>query len=42
MQGESIVIGEGICVTVGRLDRHRVRLAIDAPHEVSVDRKEVA
>jgi carbon storage regulator len=40
-QGESIVIGQGVCVTVDRVDRHRVRLAIDAPDEVAVDRREV-
>ena len=40
-QGESIVIGQGICVTINRVDRHRVRLAIDAPDDVPVDRREV-
>ena len=40
-QGESIVIGQGICVTIDRVDRHRVRLVIDAPKEVRVDRQEV-
>ena len=40
-RGESIVIGQRIRVTVDRVDRHRVRLAIDAPQDVSVDRQEV-
>ena len=40
-RGESIVIGRRIYVTVDRVDRHRVRLAIDAPEDVSVDRREI-
>ena len=40
-RGESIVIGQRIRVTVDRVDRHRVRLAIDAPDDVSVDRREI-
>jgi len=40
-RGESIVIGERICVRVDRVDRHRVRLAIDAPKNVSIDRREI-
>jgi len=40
-RGESIVIGQRICVTVDRIDGHRVRLAIDAPENVSIDRREI-
>lgn len=40
-QGESILIGDAIRVTVDRVDRRRVRLAIDAPDDVAVDRLEV-
>jgi carbon storage regulator len=40
--GESIVIGGGIRVTVTALDGNKVRLGIEAPPEVRVDREEVA
>ena len=40
-QGESIVIGQGIHVSVCGISRNRVRLAIEAPAEVNVDRAEV-
>ena len=40
-QGESIVIGHGIHVSVHAISRNRVRLVIDAPAEVQVDRAEV-
>jgi len=40
-QGESIVIGHGIHVTVYGISGNRVRLAIEAPPEVEVDRAEV-
>ena len=40
-EGESIVIARRVRVTVERVSGHRVRLAIDAPQEVPVDRHEV-
>ena len=40
--GESIVIGGGIRVTVTAIDGNKVRLGIEAPPEVRVDREEVA
>ena len=40
-QGESIVIGHGIHVLVRSISRNRVRLAVEAPAEVKVDRAEV-
>ena len=39
--GEEIVVGEGIRITVVKLDGQRVRLGIDAPQEVSIRRTEV-
>jgi carbon storage regulator len=40
--GEKIRIGETIIVTVISLDKGRVRLGVEAPREVTVDRAEVA
>lgn len=39
--GESIVIGDGITVTVISTREGQVRLGIDAPADVAVDRAEV-
>jgi carbon storage regulator len=39
--GESIVIDDQIHVRIVKISGGRVRLAVDAPREVSVDRKEV-
>lgn len=39
--GESLVIGENITVTVVSVDSGRVRLAIDAPSDVSILRSEL-
>ncbi|QDU59857.1 Carbon storage regulator [Planctomycetes bacterium Pan216] len=36
--GESILIGDDIRITIARLDGSRVRVAIDAPRHVSVQR----
>ena len=41
-EGESIVIGDGIKVTINRIEGNRVRLAIVAPKEVTVDREEIS
>lgn len=38
--GEQIVIGERIRVTVVQVQGGRVRLGIDAPKEVSINRRE--
>ena len=40
-EGETIVIGDRIRVTIDRICGGRVRLSIDAPPEVSIDRKEI-
>ena len=39
--GESLVIGHGIQVSVRSISRNRVRLAIEAPPSVKIDRAEV-
>jgi len=40
---ESIIIGDDIRVTIIEVDRrsHQVKLAIDAPQSVAVDREEI-
>lgn len=40
--GEKIVIGDNIVVTVVKIDRNQIRLGIEAPHDVSVYREEIA
>ena len=40
-KGQTIVIAEGIRVSVVSISRSCVRLGIDAPTEISVDREEV-
>ena len=40
-QGEAIVVDGRVVVTVERISPHRVRLVIDAPDDVRVDRREV-
>jgi carbon storage regulator len=39
--GESLVIGGNVRVEIHRISKGCVRLAIDAPENVSVDREEV-
>jgi carbon storage regulator len=39
--GERIHIGEGIVVTVVRIQNDKVRLGIEAPSEVAIHREEV-
>ena len=39
--GEKIMIGDDVSVLVMSIDGSQVRLGIDAPKEVSVDREEV-
>lgn len=39
--GESIVIDGRITVTVSTIGLNKVRLTVDAPREVSIDRREV-
>lgn len=40
-QGEAVVIGANITVTVEQINANNTVLAIVAPHSVSVDREEV-
>ncbi|HEY2154384.1 MAG TPA: carbon storage regulator [Isosphaeraceae bacterium] len=40
--GEKVVIGEGIILTVVKVDRNQVRLGIEAPKDVPVYREEIA
>jgi carbon storage regulator len=39
--GEKVVINGCITVTVAAVDRNKVRIAIAAPPEISIDREEV-
>lgn len=39
--GETLVIGENIEITVSEINRNQVRIAIKAPKEISVVRKEL-
>lgn len=39
--GETLLIGENVSVTVIGTQRGQVKLAIDAPREVRVDREEI-
>ncbi len=40
--GESIVVGENIVVTIVEMGRRRVRLGIEAPTNVRIQREEIA
>ena len=39
--GERIWIGDNICITVVDIDRGKIRLGIDAPKDVPVNREEL-
>lgn len=40
-KGQQVCIGDSIIVTVREIHEHRVVLVIDAPEEVSIDRREL-
>ncbi len=40
-EGEKIVINDNITITVVALQGHKVRLGIDAPAEIPVNREEI-
>lgn len=39
--GEKIYIDEDICIVLVEIERGRIRLGIDAPEEVRIEREEV-
>jgi len=39
---EKIMIGDGIVITVVKIDRNQVRIGIEAPGDVKVYREEIA
>ncbi|MGI5877278.1 MAG: carbon storage regulator CsrA [Christensenellales bacterium] len=39
--GESIVIGDGIEITIADIQKGKVKIAIDAPRNVAIYRKEI-
>lgn len=41
-QGESIVIGEEVTLTIVEIRGDKVRIGIEAPRDIAVHRKEVA
>jgi len=40
-EGESIIIGDNITVTVMAIDRKRAKIGIEAPKDIAVDREEI-
>jgi carbon storage regulator CsrA len=40
-EGERLVIGEGIVITVVRIDGNRVRIGVQAPPEIRIQREEL-
>jgi len=39
--GEKIMIGDGIVVTIVKIDRNQIRIGIEAPGDVPVYREEI-
>jgi carbon storage regulator len=39
--GQTVTIGENIRITIVKLDRHSVRLGIEAPGEIPIIRDEI-
>jgi carbon storage regulator len=39
--GESVVVGDDIIITVLNIDKNQVKLGIEAPKDVTVNREEV-
>ena len=40
--GQSLRVGKGVRVTVVKIDNNAVRIGIEAPEEVSIQRQEIA
>jgi carbon storage regulator len=40
--GQSLKVGPDVRITIVKIDRNSVRIGIDAPEEVSVQRQEIA
>ena len=40
--GQSFHVGSDVCVTIVKIDRNSIRIGIEAPDEVSVQREEIA
>ena len=40
--GQSFRVGKGVRITVVKIDNHSVRIGIDAPEDVSIQRQEIA
>lgn len=39
--GQAILIGDGVLIRVVQIDRGKIRLRIEAPRDVAIDREEV-
>ena len=39
--GEKVLIGDSIVITVVQIDRNKIRIGIEAPDEIPVDREEI-
>ncbi len=40
--GQSLRVGNGVRITVVKIDNNSVRIGIDAPEDVSIQRQEIA
>jgi carbon storage regulator len=40
--GQSLKVGNGVRITIVKIDNNSVRIGIDAPQDVSIQRQEIA
>jgi carbon storage regulator len=40
--GQSLYVGEGIRITVVKIDNNAIRIGIEAPDDISIQRSEIA
>ena len=40
--GQSLKVGNGVRITIVKIDNNSVRIGIDAPQDVSIQREEIA